>query len=96
VKQGNPGRSVRVIFNGSHSGWNLPFVPLKVNESISSFMTSSPVPRCDSSVAVSPSGLSQRLKKAPLRRGRSDLLKHGDVLKSFSRRGWSKLFDSHF
>jgi hypothetical protein len=95
VKQSDPGRSVRVILNGSHSGRNLPFVSLEVNESISSLMPPSFVPRGDPPIAVSSSGLSQGKKKTPLRCGRGDLLKCGDGLKSFSRRGWSKLFDTH-
>jgi len=95
VKQSDPGRSVRVILNGSHSGWNLPFVPLKVNESISSLMPPSFVPRGDPPIAVSSPGLSQGKKKTPLRRRRGDLRKCGDGLKSLSRRSGSKLFDSH-
>jgi hypothetical protein len=44
VKQGDPSRSVRIVFNGSHLGRDLSFVPPEINESISSFMASSPMP----------------------------------------------------
>ena len=92
VKQGNPRRSVRIIFNGSHLGRDLPFVPLEVNQPISSLVASSPVPGGDSSVAVSPPRLLQRKEKAPLRRRGSDLLKRGDRLKSSFRQRLVEIF----
>jgi hypothetical protein len=44
VKQRDPSRSIRIVFNGRHLGRDLSLVPLEINESISSFMASSSMP----------------------------------------------------
>ena len=55
VKQGNPSRSIRIVFDGGDFRRDLPFVSFEINHSIFSFVTSSPMPCGDSSIAVSSS-----------------------------------------
>ena len=53
VKQGNPGGPIWVVFDGGDVRRDLPFVSFEVNHPIFSFVTSSPMPGGDSSIAVS-------------------------------------------
>ena len=53
MKQGNPGRPIRIVFDGGHLRRDLPFISFEVNHSIFSFVTSSPMPSGDSSIKVS-------------------------------------------
>jgi hypothetical protein len=96
VKQGNPSRSIWIVFDGGDLRRDLPFVPFEVNQSIFSFMPSSSVPGGNPSVTVSPPCLFQRAKETSFRRHGGDFLKLGDGLKPLSRRGGSKLLNRHF
>jgi hypothetical protein len=75
VEQGDPCRSIGIIFDGSHFRGNLSLVPFEVDDSILPFMTSPSMPSRDPSVTVPSSSLVQWKKEAFLwLRGR-DLLK---------------------
>ena len=57
MKQGNPGRSVWIVFYGGYFRRDLPFISFEVNQSIFSFVAPSPMPSGNSSVSVSSSCL---------------------------------------
>jgi len=95
VEQSDSRRPIRIVLNGSHLGGNLFLVPLEINEAILPLMTSSPVPGCNPSMAVSAPPLLQRDEKALLGSRRSYLLECGNRLEPFCRRSWFIALDAH-
>ncbi len=56
MEKGDLGGTVRIVFHGRYPSWDVQLVPLEVDESIPSLVTSSPVSACDPSSTVSSTG----------------------------------------
>jgi hypothetical protein len=95
MKQGDPGRSIGIVFDRGDFSRDLPFVSLEIDDAILSFVTPSPMPGGDPSITVSSPRPFYRTKKTSLRCYRGDFLKLGDGLKPLSGRSRSEFLNGH-
>jgi hypothetical protein len=77
VEQGDSGRPVRVVFDGSDLCRNVGLVPFEIDESIPSLVAAAPVPGSDSAVTVAAPFLGQAADEGLLGLRGCDLLEEG-------------------